>query len=222
MDFFMYRKGLKRNRFFIFMISLSLILFIPLFVIREIDGFDFWWWMSSNLVFLVLLGYTFDRSFQKELNHDLRSKIIKKTGAGILSAAVLYGIFYVGNVLVRYLFDFAGEDISNVYGFKGQAEEIRIGLLMLFIIGPGEELLWRGYIQGTFSAALGKYKGYILGVILYTLIHVATGNLILIAAALVGGLFWGWMYMKYNSLLMNMVSHIAWDIVIFLVFPLNG
>jgi hypothetical protein len=43
----------------------------------------------------------------------------------------------------------------------------------------------------------------------------------LIVAALVAGLFWGWMYMRYNSMVMNIVSHTVWDIAVFLILPFN-
>ena len=218
----MNRKGIKQNKQFFLIIILAIIMFMPMFVQRAIGNFDFWWWMSSNLVVLVGLSFAFDKAYQQEFISDLRSKIPGKILYGLLSAAVLYGIFYAGNSIVRWMFEFAGRDISNVYGFKDGAEALRIGLLMLLIIGPGEELLWRGYVQGNLSASLGKQKGFIIGVLIYTLIHIATGNFILIMAALVGGIFWGWMYMKYNSLLMNIVSHIIWDIAIFLLLPLNG
>jgi hypothetical protein len=218
----MTRKGIYKNRIFSLVVILALLLFIPLFVLRGIGAFDFWWWMSGNLVLLVTLVIATDKNYQNELIGDVKHKSAQKILFGFISAALLYGVFYIGNGLSRWMFDFAGRDISHVYDFKGDAEALRIGLLMLFIIGPGEELLWRGYIQGVLSKSYGKITGFLLGVFLYTLIHVATGNLILILAALVGGLFWGWMYLKYNSMLMNMVSHIVWDIAIFLLFPLAG
>lgn len=218
----MTRRGIYKNRIFILVVILALMLFIPLFILRGIGAFDFWWWMSGNLVLLVTIVIATDKTYQNELAGDFKSHLFRKALLGIVSAVVLYGVFFIGNGLSRWMFDFAGRNISYVYGFKGDAEALRIGLLMLFIIGPGEELLWRGYIQGVLSKSLGKVTGFLLGVFLYTLIHVATGNLILILAALVGGLFWGWMYLKYNSMLMNIASHIVWDIAIFLVFPLNG
>jgi len=218
----MKRKNIQQNRFFYVLVILALAMFMPLFVYRAIGAFDFWWWMSANLVVLVTLGFVTDQSFQQELVRDIKANTGRKILFGILSAAFLYGVFYVGNFTVRWLFDFAGKDISSVYGFKGNAEALRVGLLMLFVIGPGEELLWRGYFQGVLSKSIGKHQGFLVAVLFYTLIHVATGNLILILAALVGGIFWGWMYLKYNSLLMNIISHVVWDIVIFLLLPLNG
>ncbi|MFO8235043.1 MAG: type II CAAX endopeptidase family protein [Bacteroidales bacterium] len=215
------RKNIKQNNRFFVILFLALIIFVPLFTIQSIEGFDFWWWMSANLFLLVALIVGTDKSFQKEFKKDIQEGITKKILLGLLSAAILYAIFYIGNFVVRWMFDFAGENINNVYGFKGGAGALRIGLLMLFVIGPGEELLWRGYFQGAFAGTFGKYRGFVMGVILYTIIHLATGNTILILAALTGGIFWGWMYMRYKSMLMNIVSHITWDILIFLLLPLH-
>ena len=44
----------------------------------------------------------------------------------------------------------------------------------------------------------------------------------LVLAAGVCGLFWGFLYLRTGSLLINLVSHTAWDIAIFLLFPMNG
>ncbi len=201
------------------LVALALLMFLPLFVYREAGPLDFWWWMSGNLIVLISLAAITDRLFITEISQDVKKKTGSKLLFGLLSAVLLYFVFYAGNFLVRELFDFAGRDISKVYDFKGDAHKWRIGLLMLLVIGPGEELLWRAYIQGNFMRKYGRLSGYLLGVFIYTAIHVATGNLILIVAALTGGLFWGWMYMRYRSVTMNMVSHIIWDIGVFLIFP---
>jgi membrane protease YdiL (CAAX protease family) len=200
---------------------LAILMFSPMFVLHGIGKFDFWWWMSSNLVVLISLSLLMDGSYRQYLKGDFTSGIGKKLLFGLISAVVLYGFFFAGNKLSRLIFDFAGEGIANVYAFKGDAEGIRIGLLMLLIIGPGEELFWRGFLQRHFQERLGKWQGFILGTVIYTGVHVLTGNVMLIVAALVAGLFWGWMYMRYNSMVMNIVSHTVWDIAVFLILPFN-
>ena len=201
---------------------IGLLIFVPLFVFRNLGMLDFWWWMSLNLTVVVSLSLLRDRKFRRELALDWSSRKSTKIFWGVVSAAALYLVFFVGNILVREVFHFAPQDIHSVYGFKGDASALRIALLMLLFIGPGEELFWRGFIQGNLSALMGKTTGFLLAVLFYTIIHVATGNLILILAALTGGLFWGWLYMRHQSMLLNMVSHIVWDISVFLLFPFGG
>ena len=200
---------------------LAILMFSPMFVLHGLGKFDFWWWMSTNLVVLISLSLFIDPTYRKFLREDFSSGIPRKMLFGLASAVLLYFFFFAGNKLSRLMFDFAGQGISDVYAFKGDAEGIRIGILMLLVIGPGEEFFWRGFLQRHFQDRLGKWRGFILGTVIYTAVHVLTGNLMLIVAALVAGLFWGWMYMKYNSMVMNIVSHTIWDIFVFLILPFN-
>jgi hypothetical protein len=201
---------------------LAVAMFSPMFVLHQIGAFDFWWWMSANLVVLLLIALVTDWEYLYLLNKDFTEGLWRKAGIGILSAAFLYILFFVGNYLSRKWFDFAGSGIEDVYSFKGNAAGIRIALLMLLVIGPGEELFWRGYLQRKFAKQNGKFWGLIIALILYTGVHVFTGNIMLVLAAFICGLFWGWMYLKYNSMVINVISHTVWDIVVFLVLPFNS
>lgn len=202
--------------------ALAVLMFSPMFVLHQIGPFDFWWWMSANLIVLLAICFLTDREYLVLLKKDLSEGFWRKIGIGMLSAFLLYLLFFLGNYLSRKWFDFAGSGIEGVYSFKGDAAGIRIALLMLLVIGPGEELFWRGYLQRKFSVKTGKWAGLILALILYTGVHIFTGNIMLIMAALICGLFWGWLYLKYNSMVMNVVSHTVWDIVVFLILPFNS
>lgn len=205
----------------LFLPALAILMFSPMFVLHQIGPFDFWWWMSSNLIVLLTICFLTDREYLVLLKKDLSEDLWRKIGIGLLSAFLLYLLFFAGNYLSRKWFNFAGSGIEGVYSFKGDAAGIRIALLMLLVIGPGEELFWRGYLQRKFSVKKGKWAGLILALILYTGVHIFTGNIMLIMAALICGLFWGWMYLKYNSMVINVISHTVWDIVVFLLLPFN-
>jgi membrane protease YdiL (CAAX protease family) len=200
---------------------LAALMFSPLFVFRRVGPVDFWWWMSINLAVLLTIAMVTDREYYYILAKDFTTDIWKKLGTGLLSALILYLVFYLGNYLSRLWFDFASPGIDNVYKFKGDAAGIRIAVLMLLVIGPGEELFWRGFLQRKFSKQYGKWAGLIIALVLYTGVHIFTGNIMLILAAFICGLFWAWMYLKYESMLINVVSHTVWDIVVFLVLPFS-
>lgn len=200
---------------------LAIFLFVIMFIFKQVEGFDFWYWMSSNLLILLSLVFMLDKSNGQELRDDLSEKILQKVFIGIVAAIALFAVFYVGNILIRLMFEMAGEGIENVYSFKQEAAPLRIGLLMLLIIGPGEELFWRGYLQRRLGLKFGKMSGFILATVLYTAVHIATGNLVLVLAALICGLFWGWLYMRYKSMTINVISHTVWDIGVFLLLPFN-
>lgn len=202
------------------MAALAVGLFGPLFVARGAGQFDFWWWLSANIVVLVGLAALTDSSWRASLRADL-SRLPVKIGAGLGSAAALYGVFYIGNHLARLVFPFAAGGIADVYTFKASASPVRIALLMLLAIGPGEELFWRAFLQRRFQMAWGGWQGFLTATAIYTLIHLGSGNLMLTLAAGVCGLFWGGLYLRTGSALLNVVSHTAWDLAIFLFWPVG-
>lgn len=200
---------------------LAIALFVPLFLTQGVGVFDFWWWMTTNILVLLAVVQFVDGQWRHALATDLTDHPLRKIVLGILSAIALYGVFWFGNQATRILFEGAAREISAVYAFKQQAPPLRIVLLMVFIIGPGEELFWRGFLQRRFEDTMGGWTAWLAATAVYTAVHLASGNPILVLAAGVCGLFWGWLYWKRRSLLLNVVSHTLWDITVFLLLPLN-
>ena len=200
---------------------LAILLFIPLFITRGLGPIDFWWWLSANLIILISIVFFMDKSWRLAIAQDMAGNILFKIGLGVLSALLLYVVFFVGNFISRNIFTFAGSGIQDVYAFKMGVSKIRIALLMIFIIGPGEELFWRGFLQRNLQIKTGKYLGFSLATGIYTLIHLGSGNVMLVLAAGVCGLFWGYLYLRYNSMVLNIISHTLWDVTVFLCLPFN-
>jgi membrane protease YdiL (CAAX protease family) len=198
---------------------LAAVLFVPLFILRGIGPFDFWWWMSTAIVLLISLGAALDAEYAPALRRDIGESPGRKIGQGLLAAVVLYVVFFVGNWASRLILPFAGADIGQVYGFKTGAPVLRIVLSMALVIGPGEELFWRAFLQLRWQKRFGPVSGWLAATALYTLVHAGSGNPMLVLAAAVCGLFWGYLYMKTGSALLVVVSHTVWDIAVFLIVP---
>ena len=211
----------SKNILIITISSLAVILFVPLFILRGIGVFDFWWWFTADIMILITIIAVLDRSFLSSIFDDFTKNIIPKIIIGLASVVLLYFVFYVGNLLSRMLMPFAGTEITDIYLFKGGISPLRIVLLMIFIIGPGEELLWRGSIQRLFMKKYGSITGFIITVALYTIVHAGSGNRMLLVSALVCSGFWGLIYLWRGSVLMTIISHTVWDIAVFIVFPFH-
>ncbi len=140
---------------------------------------------------------------------------------GLAAAAVLYGVFFLGDRISSLLFDFAKPQVAGIYGTKSQASGWVIGTLLLVWIGPAEEIFWRGYFQRTLSLKLGEWRGLALATLIYTMIHIWSFNFMLIMAALICGLFWGLMYRQFRSVWPGIISHAVWDAAIFVIFPIT-
>jgi uncharacterized protein len=197
----------------------AIALFGPLFVYRSLGPLDFWWWMTVNLVILIGWAAAISPAFRSSISKDVRVGLPKKIALGLASAAVLYVVFFVGNIVSRKLFPFAAQNIAAVYDFKSGIAPARVWILMICVIGPGEEIFWRAYLQRTLARRLGRWPGFLLATALYAGVHAGSGNVMLVIAALVCGLFWGWLYLRFNSITLNVVSHTVWDVTVFLVVP---
>ncbi len=200
-------------------VILALTLFPFLLHFRRLGPLDFWWAMGLVVAVLVVSAFTADGHYAALLREDVRSRPLRKIALGVLSATVLYGVFCLGGVLVRRFLPTGGDGIGAVYALKSGAPTLRIGLLLLLVIGPGEELFWRGYLQRTWQKRIGGASALPLAVAVYTAVHVASGNPVLVLAAAVCGLFWGVLYQRSGSVLLVAVSHTIWDLAVFLVFP---
>ena len=140
---------------------------------------------------------------------------------GAASAAALYGVFWLGRLAAFSLFDFAQPEIHGVYDLRSEAPAWLIAALLIGWIGPAEEVFWRGLIQKRLSIAWGPWVGYLAAAAVYAGVHVWSANVMLIVAAGVCGLFWGWLFKRTGSPWPVMVSHALWDVAVFVVWPLD-
>lgn len=140
---------------------------------------------------------------------------------GTALAAGLWGIFWIGEYLSTLLFDFARPQVDLIYGMKDGENPIVLTMLMLLIIGPAEEIFWRGYIQNSLSARWNPDIGFIATTLIYGLVHISKFNFMLIMAAVVAGAVWGLAYRLFPERLgAIIISHALWDCAVFIWFPI--
>jgi membrane protease YdiL (CAAX protease family) len=119
------------------------------------------------------------------------------------------------------MFDFARPQVNLIYGMKEGENPVILTLLMLFIIGPAEEIFWRGFVQNKFSKHWNPNVGFIVTTLIYGLVHVSKFNFMLIMAALVAGFIWGLAYRFFPERLGAIIlSHALWDCAVFIWFPI--
>jgi len=178
---------------------------------------NFWLVMAMATALLAGSGLW----LQKERLHEIYCFKPVHIAIGLASAILLYAIFWVGNALSTQLFHFARPEIAGIYRTRAQASPVAIGLLLLFWVGPAEEIFWRGFVQERLYGRYGTMGGYVVASIVYAAIHVFGFNFMLFMASLICGLFWGAMYLRYRSVWPGLVSHAVWDVMIFVVIPVQ-
>ena len=63
--------------------------------------------------------------------------------------------------------------------------------------------------------------GFVVATLIYGGVHVFSGNVMLMLAALVAGAFWGALYVWKKDLLALIVSHSVWSAFIFAILPIR-
>ncbi|MBR1801137.1 MAG: CPBP family intramembrane metalloprotease [Bacteroidaceae bacterium] len=195
--------------------------------------FNFWYAMTASALILTALAVSFGGVRWPKLS---LSGWLWTVVGGAAIAVVLWGVFWVGDKLSQWMFAFARPQVDLIYGMKDGSRGWLISLLLLFIIGPAEELFWRGYVQQSLvrvwlqryrrmpkarAARKAKNWAYVLATAAYTLVHLPSGNFMLIMAAMVCGIAWGGLYrLMPKQLPAIVVSHALWDAAAFVWLPL--
>ena len=140
-------------------------------------------------------------------------------GIGAAAAAALYGVCALGRAIAGRLLPSAPGQISDVYALRAQAPWPVIALLLILVVGPGEEVFWRGLVQWGLVRRFGPGLGWGAATAIYGGVHAAAANPMLILAALVAGGFWGLLYLRIGRIAPLIVSHVLWDLAVFLLLP---
>lgn len=177
---------------------------------------NFWAVMSLAAVVLTIYSYLFSRDrFVKLFNVNWNFIII-----GVLSAILLYIVFFIGKYFIALLLESSQNQITSVYSTKSQTPLWLISIVLLFIIGPAEELFWRGFVLEKLNSLRNKpFTNLLISTFLYTFVHIWALNPVLLLAAFICGLFWGLIFLKFKSLVPGIISHSIWDFAVFVLFP---
>jgi membrane protease YdiL (CAAX protease family) len=114
------------------------------------------------------------------------------------------------------------ESADNVVLERGQENpELFLVLIPIqfLLTGPGEELLFRGVIQGLLRRAYGVVPGILAASTLFALFHVPSlsGNSLLpvLSVLFLSGVVLGALYEYTRTLLVPMVAHALWNALVF-------
>ncbi len=202
----------------IVLVILAAVFWLEMFFLKH---HNFWIEMTIAASLLAAAGLYCNHRVGEAINYRLYFFEPKHIFIGIISAALLYLVFFGGDFLSKLILPFADKQIINVYDNKSLLNPAIIAVLLLVVIGPAEEIFWRGFVQDTLAEKFGDNKGWIIASLIYAGVHIFALNLMLFIAALVCGLFWGWMFKRYKSLWPGIVSHAIWDVTIFVLLPVR-
>lgn len=200
----------------VFTIILAFVLWTIMFSPWTAPHVNFWWAMTGSACLLTLLSSLFAPGWWKRISLT-PSNIIY----GILIAVALWGVFWLGDKFSQLLFDFARPQVDTIYGMKEGESPWLLTALLLLLIGPAEEIFWRGYVQETISKRWNANIGFVVTTLVYALVHAGSFNFMLLMAALVAGMAWGLLYRFFpERFTAIIISHAIWDAAVFIWFPI--
>jgi membrane protease YdiL (CAAX protease family) len=125
------------------------------------------------------------------------------TGAGLFGATRLF----VAAVAPRW-----STFRRHVAAIYGQQDGWPVGatLLAALVVEVGEELFWRGLVQGRLTGSEGRLAGASLAWLAYVGANVPSINLPILAGAVVGGAVWGGLALWTGGVLAGVVCHTVW------------
>ncbi|WNS76973.1 type II CAAX endopeptidase family protein [Bacillus sp. DTU_2020_1000418_1_SI_GHA_SEK_038] len=177
------------------------------------DKAVFWYIFSASLLFLISHSI-----LNEELKDEVPFGLYLLYGIG--SGLLLFGIFWAGFHMIDFLNLPMMKDISKLYGRYSPSMLWHYIVLILIII-PGEEIFWRGFVQTRILKYTNIPAAIVISAILYASVHLYSEQWILAFAALVAGLFWGWLYTWKKSMPLLIVSHLIFDLFLFVIVPLK-
>lgn len=200
--------NLLKNHPLIWLAPLSLLLYNLAFN----DTAIFWYMYSFALLVLMSAALVYTKIFDE-------LPTWKSLLYGIAAGLVTYGVFAGGFQLLRIL---PGNGEGSVSSFLSIFAPTSIWhyLLLMFIIVPGEEIFWRGFVQQQLKkyvpAALSIAVSAVLFGIALGLGDFFPGVLAGVAAGIILGILYEWK----RSMPSLIIAHLVMLVLLFIVVPL--
>lgn len=142
---------------------------------------------------------------------------------GIVSAAVLYIVFYAGNAGIQALhpLGLSASTESSIYSLIASPSiPLYLQVCVLAFDAVGYESFFRGVLQTRLQPRFGVASPFLVALIDAS-IHVLTLNPLWVVTTFIADSCWGLTFHYSKDLTSNTLSHFVWDIVIFIVAPIK-
>lgn len=177
------------------------------------DKSIFWYIFSGSILMLIVIAI-----YQADMDDHVST--INYLFLGVVSGMLLFCLFWLGRQFIGiFPFNFV-MNIRNLYRWYAPSYFWQY-IALVAIAAPGEELFWRGFVQKRLSNYLKPAASIIVASLLYSSVNIYSGSFLLVLASVVSGLVWGLLYRWKKSMPLVIVSHIVFDLMIFVILPLK-
>lgn len=176
------------------------------------DRAVFWYIFTASLLVLIIFSM-----FQKDVDDE--AAFFTYLILGFFSGIILFAFFWLGHLGME-AFHLPGQTgINRLYHWFAPSEFWEY-IALILVAAPGEELFWRGFMQKRLLRHFKPFTGIMIGAVLYASAQIYSGEYILVLASFLCGIAWGTLYYWKRSMPLVIVSHIIFDIILFIIHPL--
>ncbi len=135
--------------------------------------------------------------------------------AGLLMSMMTWGLY----PLSVEVFPPIEQEVVTLYRLLRQPPGPQQAFPLLLVVVVAEELVWRGLAIDVFSRSVGPWWAVVASAFVYVLPQVAFRSPLLMLVALMCGLVWGALRVRFKGVAAPLTAHIVWDLLIFVVYP---
>lgn len=194
----------------------KLIVLVPLaFALYSLafqDSAIFWYMYSFALLVLMSVSVIFTKIFDEMATWK---SLIYGLGYG----TAIYAIIAGGFQLLKLLPVDTEQTVSSFIATFAPSS-IWHYLLLMFIIVPGEEIFWRGFVQQKLKSYVSTVYAVLISALLFGLALGFGGFIPGALAGIVTGIVLGFLYEWKRSMPLLIIAHLVMIVLLFLVLPL--
>jgi membrane protease YdiL (CAAX protease family) len=141
-----------------------------------------------------------------------RAGLVRPVVSPVLLGLSLAGLFVLGALVVREL-PYLDERVAGVLDYAAEGS-LPLVVLVTAVNGVAEELFFRGAVY----AAVTRHP-VAWTTVAYTIVTLATGNVMLALAAVILGVVVGLQRRASGGILAPMLTHVSWSVTVLLALP---
>ncbi len=165
---------------------------------------------ALTILVLILFAFLFDRDLlTSQRLFNVKYSFPKKRTIVLGAWGALTAVLWLASGFL-----FKRPVLSDFYGGSQTLPAVELGLILVCIVAPFEEIFFRAYLQHQLSDLLGRVGGYAAVSLLYGLFFLLCGGATVALYLFVTGLFFGFLYMGSSSAPINIALRSAMMIVL--------